>query len=95
MLDDIILQCGQNPSISQPYWNIWNLFHKTLLIQKPASWVLFSAPVVAFSAMLIVPMLIPVLTNFPPPLSDMGDILGSFFMLIIILGSVFIYNRKE
>ena len=51
----------------------------------------------AFTAMLIVPTLIPVLANFPPLLSDMGDILGDgliptlggFLMPIIILGSVF------
>ena len=53
---------GQGPSIIQPYRDHWKLFHKTLLIPESASWVFFWAPVVAFSAMLIVPMLIPVLT---------------------------------
>ena len=38
--------------------------------------------------MLIVPMLIPVLTNFPLPLSDMGDILGGG--LVLTLGGFFI-----
>ncbi|WP_041648295.1 NADH-quinone oxidoreductase subunit H [Acidithiobacillus ferrivorans] len=66
MFGDIVLQCGQNPSIFQPYWDIWKLFHKTLLIPESASWVFFWAPVVAFTAMLIVPMPIPV-TNFPLP----------------------------
>ncbi|MFA5731350.1 MAG: hypothetical protein WCY91_04745 [Acidithiobacillus sp.] len=41
---------------------ILQFFHKTLLIPESASWVFFWAPVVAFTAMLIVPMLIPVLT---------------------------------
>ena len=40
---------------------------------------------VAFTCMLTVPILIPVLTDFPLPLSDMGDILGGG--LILTLGS--------
>ena len=82
------VQRGQGPSIFQPYRDLWKLFHKTLLIPESASWVFFWAPVVAFTAMLIVPMLIPVLTNFPLPLSDMGDILGGG--LILTLGGFFI-----
>ena len=82
------VQRGQGPSIFQPYRDLWKLFHKTLLIPESASWVFFWAPVVAFTAMLIVPMLIPVLTNFPLPLSDMADILGGG--LILTLGGFFI-----
>ena len=98
MLGDIVLQGGQvltvlfqrgpGPSISQPPIGI---------LPKSASWVFFSVPMAAFTAMLIVPTLIPVLANFPPLLSDMGNILGDsliptlggFLMPIIILGSVF------
>ena len=38
---------------------------------------------VAFTAMLTVPILIPVLTDFPLPLSDMGDILGGGLILTL------------
>ncbi|MEY2341982.1 respiratory chain complex I subunit 1 family protein [Acidithiobacillus sp. IBUN Pt1247-S3] len=82
------VQRGQGPSIFQPYRDLWKLFHKTQLVPESATWVFFWAPVVAFVAMMIVPMLIPVLTNFPLPLSDMGDILGGG--LILTLGSFFI-----
>ncbi|MEL5847774.1 MAG: NADH-quinone oxidoreductase subunit H [Candidatus Igneacidithiobacillus chanchocoensis] len=82
------VQRGQGPSIFQPYRDLWKLFHKTQLVPETASWVFFAAPVLAFVAMMIVPMLIPVLTNFPLPLSDMGDILGGG--LILTLGSFFI-----
>jgi len=82
------VQRGQGPSIFQPYRDLWKLFHKTQLVPETATWVFFWAPVVAFVAMMIVPMLIPVLTNFPLPLSDMGDILGGG--LILTLGSFFI-----
>jgi formate hydrogenlyase subunit 4 len=38
---------------------------------------------VAFTAMQTVPLLIPVLTNYPLPLSDMGDILGGGLILTL------------
>jgi formate hydrogenlyase subunit 4 len=46
---------------------------------------LLDRTVVAFTCMLTVPILIPVLTDFPLPLSDMGDILGGG--LILTFGS--------
>ncbi len=82
------VQRAHGPSLIQPYRDLWKLFHKELVLPEGASLVHFSAPVVAFTAMLIVPLLIPVLTNYPLPLSDMGDILGGG--LILTLGSFFI-----
>ena len=58
------------------------------MVPETASWLYWVTPVVAFTAMLTVPILIPVLTNFPLPLSDMGDILGGG--LILTLGSFMI-----
>ncbi len=81
-------QRGRGPGIFQPYRDLWKLFHKQLVVPRSASFVFWSAPVVAFTCMLTVPLLIPVLTNFPLPLSDMGDILGGG--LILTLGSFFI-----
>ena len=60
-------------------------FISRLVVPQTASWIYWAAPVVAFTAMLTVPILIPVLTDFPLPLSDMGDILGGG--LILTLGS--------
>jgi formate hydrogenlyase subunit 4 len=82
------VQRGQGPSVFQPYRDLWKLFHKTQLVPETASWIFWAAPVVAFVAMTIVPLLIPVLTNFPLPLSDMGDILGGG--LILTVGGFFI-----
>jgi len=79
------VQRAQGPGIFQPYRDLWKLFHKQLVVPETASWVYWAAPVVAFTAMLTVPILIPVLTNYPLPLSDMGDILGGG--LILTLGS--------
>ncbi|OCC05453.1 formate hydrogenlyase [Labrys sp. WJW] len=79
------IQRGQGPGIFQPYRDLRKLFSKQIVLPETASWLYWAAPVVAFTATLTVPILIPVLTNFPLPLSDMGDILGGG--LILTLGS--------
>ena len=94
LLQGIILQFeervqrAQGPGIFQPYRDLWKLFHKQIVVPETASWLFWIAPVVAFTCMMTVPILIPVLTNFPLPLSDMGDILGGG--LILTLGSFMI-----
>ena len=82
------VQRGQGPGIFQPYRDLWKLFHKERVAPQSASWLYWIAPVVAFTCMLTVPILIPVLTNYPLPLSDMGDILGGG--LILTLGAFII-----
>lgn len=82
------IQRCQGPGIFQPYRDLWKLFHKQLVIPETASWLFWITPVVAFTAMLLVPLLIPVLTDYPLPLSNMGDILGGG--LILTLGSFMI-----
>ncbi len=77
------IQRGQGPSIWQPYRDLFKLFQKELVIPATASWVFRAAPLVAFTARLTVPILIPVLTNYPLPLSDMGDILGGGLILTL------------
>ncbi|MGH7025338.1 MAG: respiratory chain complex I subunit 1 family protein [Caulobacteraceae bacterium] len=82
------VQRAQGPSIFQPYRDLWKLFHKRLVVPETASWIHWLAPIVAFTCMLVVPILIPVLTDFPLPYSNMGDILGGG--LILTLGSFMI-----
>ena len=82
------VQRAQGPGIFQPYRDLWKLFHKQIVAPQTASWIYWVTPVVAFTCMLTVPILIPVLTNFPLPMSDMGDILGGG--LILTLGSFMI-----
>jgi len=79
---------AQGPGIFQPYRDLWKLFHKEIVVPETASLLHWMAPVVAFTCMLVVPLLIPVLTDFPLPLSDMGDILGGG--LILTLGAFMI-----
>lgn len=82
------VQRSRGPSIFQPYKDLWKLFHKQIVVPETATWIYWAAPVVAFTAMMTVPILIPVLTNYPLPLSDMGDILGGG--LILTVGSFFV-----
>src|SRR5271154_3981545 len=82
------VQRGQGPGIFQPYRDLWKLFHKEIVAPDTGSWLYWVAPIVAFTTTLTVPILIPVLTNYPLPLSDMGDILGGG--LILTLGSFMI-----
>lgn len=79
------VQRSRGPSIFQPYRDLWKFFHKQTVVPESASWIYFVAPIIAFTAMLIVPILIPVLTDSPLPLSDMGDILGGG--MVLTLGS--------
>jgi formate hydrogenlyase subunit 4 len=77
------VQGNRGPSILQPYRDLWKYFHKEQLVPTTASFLFWATPVIAFVAMMIVPMLIPVLTNFPLPLSNIGDILGGGLILTL------------
>lgn len=77
------VQGNRGPSILQPYRDLWKYFHKEQLAPSSASFIFWLTPIVAFVAMMIVPMLIPVLTNFPLPLSNIGDILGGGLILTL------------
>jgi formate hydrogenlyase subunit 4 len=91
LLQGIILQFeervqrAQGPGIFQPYRDLRKLFRKQIILPDTASWLFGLVPIVSFVTVLTVPILIPVLTNYPLPLSNMGDILGGG--LILTLGS--------
>jgi formate hydrogenlyase subunit 4 len=82
------VQRSAGPSVLQPYRDLGKLFRKQIVVPETASWIFWITPVVAFTCMLTVPILIPVLTDFPLPYSDMADILGGG--LILTLGSFMI-----
>lgn len=77
------VQRARGPGVLQPYRDLWKLFHKQLVVPETASLIYWLAPVVAFTCVLTVPILIPVLTDFPLPQSDMGDILGGGLILTL------------
>jgi len=77
------VQMARGPGLFQPYRDLLKLFRKQIVVPDTASWIYWITPFVAFTAMLTVPILIPVLTDFPLPLSDMGDILGGGLVLTL------------
>lgn len=77
------LQGRRGPRVLQPYYDIAKLFGKETLAPEGASWFFLAAPIIAFTSFLIVPLLIPVLTDFPLPLGYMGDIMGGGLILAL------------
>jgi formate hydrogenlyase subunit 4 len=103
LLEGIVLQVesritrGKGISIFQPYRDLWKLFHKQLVLPEGASWIFIIIPIIAMAVMFIVPMIIPIVANFPLPLGAMGDILGGGFLLglggfVILLAGLEIGN---
>ncbi len=75
------LQGRRGPRVLQVYYDLAKLFSKETLVPEDAGWVFVAGPIFAFACYLLVPLLIPVLTNFPLPLGYMGDIMGGGFIL--------------
>lgn len=78
---EAIVQMRHGPRLLQPYYDIAKLFRKETVLPDGAGVVFRSAPYVAFGCYCLVPMLIPVLTIFPPQGAYLGDILGGAFVL--------------
>lgn len=78
---EAIVQMRRGPRLLQPYYDIAKFFRKETVLPDGASVVFRVAPYVAFACYCIVPLLIPVLTDFPPQASYLGDILGGGFIL--------------
>ena len=75
------LQGRRGPRVLQPYYDLAKLFRKEALAPVGVSWFFLAAPLIAVTAYLTIPLLIPVLTSYPLPLGYMGDILGGGFLL--------------
>ena len=78
---EAIVQMRRGPRLLQPYYDIAKLFRKETLLPEGAGPVFRAAPYVAFACYCTVPLLIPVLTSFPPEASYMADILGGGLIL--------------
>ena len=78
---EAIVQMRHGPRVLQPYHDIAKLFRKETVLPEGAGPVFRIAPYLAFACFCTVPLLIPVLTSYPPEASYMGDILGGGFIL--------------
>jgi formate hydrogenlyase subunit 4 len=77
------LQGRRGPRVLQPYYDLGKFFRKEALAPHGAGPFFLGAPAVAMGCYLTVPLLIPVLTTYPLPLANMGDILGGGFILAL------------
>jgi formate hydrogenlyase subunit 4/hydrogenase-4 membrane subunit HyfE len=78
---EAIVQMRRGPRLLQPYYDIRKYLAKETVLPEGAGPFFRAAPYIVFAAYATVPLLIPVLTNFPLPLGYMGDILGGGFVL--------------
>lgn len=78
---EAIVQMRHGPRLLQPYYDIAKLFRKETVLPDGAGPVFRAAPYVAFACYCIVPLLLPVLTSFPPQASYLGDILAGGLIL--------------
>ncbi|HVU07961.1 MAG TPA: NADH-quinone oxidoreductase subunit H [Verrucomicrobiae bacterium] len=76
-----IVQSKRGPSIFQPYFDLWKLFHKDEIVSEDSSWIFRFTPYIVFVTPIFVALLIPVLTNYPLFFAFMGDMLGAGFIL--------------
>lgn len=76
-----IVQSKRGPSIFQPYWDLWKLFHKDEVVSDETTWIFRFTPYLVFVMPIFVTILIPVLTDYPLVFAFMGDMLaGGFFL---------------
>ena len=77
------IQSKKGPSIFQPYFDIWKLFHKDEVISDESSWIFRVTPYIVFVTPIFVTLLIPVLTDFPLFFAFMGDMLAGGSVLAL------------
>jgi formate hydrogenlyase subunit 4 len=77
------IQSKRGPSIFQPYFDIWKLFHKDEVLSEHSSWIFRVTPYVVFVTPIFVTLLIPVLTSYPLFFAFMADMLGGGFILAL------------
>jgi len=77
------IQSKRGPSIFQPYFDIWKLFHKDEVVSEQSSWIFRVTPYIVFVTPIFVTLLIPVLTGYPLFFAFMADMLGGGFILAL------------
>src|SRR6266540_3490481 len=92
------LQCRRGASAVQPYYDLFKLFQKDVVVSTHASWIFTATPYILFASTLTASLLVPLFVS-KVPLSFVGDIiavvyllaLGTFFLILAGLdaGSTF------
>ncbi|HTS72972.1 MAG TPA: NADH-quinone oxidoreductase subunit H [Gaiellaceae bacterium] len=78
---EAIIQGRRGPRFLQPYYDIAKFFRKETVLPEGAGPMFRVAPYVSFACYCVVPLIIPVLTAFPPQGAYLADILGGGLIL--------------
>ena len=81
------LQSRRGAPVWQPYFELWKLFQKEVVISRNASWLFRVAPFVVFSSAVAASCLVPMLA-VPLPFDVIGDLLVVVYLLL--LGTFFL-----
>jgi formate hydrogenlyase subunit 4 len=81
------LQSRRGAPMWQPYWELWKLFQKEVVISNNASWLFRAAPFIVFSSTVAASFLVPILA-VPLPFDAIGDLLVVVYLLL--LGTFFL-----
>lgn len=81
------LQSRRGAPVWQPYFELWKLFQKEVVISRNASWLFRAAPFIVFSSAVVASFLVPILA-VPLPFDAIGDLLVVVYLLL--LGTFFL-----
>ncbi len=75
-----MVESKHGPPILQPYFDLAKLLGKEVVVPQGSSGFFIAAPFVAFSAYLVIALVIPVVTPYPLPYGILLDLLGGALM---------------
>jgi formate hydrogenlyase subunit 4 len=81
------LQSRRGAPMWQPYWELWKLLQKEVVVSSNASWLFRAAPFIVFSSAVAATFLVPILA-VPLPFDAIGDLLVVVYLLL--LGTFFL-----
>ena len=81
------LQSRRGAPVWQPYFELWKLFQKEVVISRNASWLFRTTPFIVFSSAVVASFLVPILA-VPLPFDAIGDLLVVVYLLL--LGTFFL-----
>jgi formate hydrogenlyase subunit 4 len=81
------LQSRRGAPMWQPYWELWKLFQKEVVVSSNASWLFRAAPFIVFSSAVAASLLVPIIA-VPLPFDGIGDLLVVVYLLL--LGTFFL-----
>lgn len=77
-----LMQGRSGPGMLQPYYDLYRLFRKDMVISEHASWIFRATPFIVLGATIAASLIVPVITS-RSLLSGMGDVIALVYILAI------------